>query len=354
MKMRQLIGFLAACALLALCGCETPILTSTSLADETVTYSSAFFTSTGYVPNGHDTISFTFNSTGRAGTFEEKIYAYGYATQADIDSGLYASSSWYQTGGSTGEFTYNPTTYSFSITVLKMYTLKADASPMTNAAYAADSYEYQDIATVYGDDKAEFTMTTQAAFMADALSPVLCSSSSAWESSASVTMPLIVLGMLFTYESQSTTTVSITESGLGVTTSSVASYTVGDATSTTTTTETSDYGIQKFFLIGQSDPTGLTFANAWKYGNDVSFQLNRTRYTKVQYEGATAPASLAAPTVDAATGYVEATGGTAGTDSWTYVIDERVEPAVMQYAHKGSYVIDLDQDVGAVRGIPPR
>jgi hypothetical protein len=349
---RRSSGYLALCALLVLCGCGMPTLSSGSLADQTMTYTTAYLgTDSSYVPNGHDTISFIFDSTGRAGTFEETDYYYGYSTQADVTADVYANSVWFQNGGFKGTFTYNSATCSLSMSVTEQYAPKAGATPIIVGPpdiYAAASYEYQAIATVFGTEKARYDYSTNMMFTVDSLQPVLRSNAAAWQATSVTSMTRDIAGVLTSEVATTVTTATITADAITANQNTTDVVTASGTSTTTTTAIEASYTVLKFSLIGQSDTAGLTFANAWKYGNEVSFQLNMTHLTYIGYEGDTAPAE---PAVDPATG----TGmtGLLGIVPFYYV-STTVTPAIMEYAHQGSYIVNLDQIASAVRGILPR
>jgi hypothetical protein len=353
MTYRRVARFLGVMALCALCGCGIPILSSGDLSNQVMTYSTAFMgATTGYVPNGHDTVSFTFDSTGRAGAYVEELYTYGYATQADVTADDYSKSTWNQTGGYKGEFTYTGESCSFSLTITEVYAPKAGAVAMTNGEYAAASFSYQDIAKAWDLEMAALKLSTNLLFTIDDLEPVYPASGDAWESTSTMNVTMPILGEALTVASTTVATVSIADDAVSLTTATSSVQTYMGASAASHSTEETVYAVEKRFIIGQSDTAGAAFADVWKYGNKVCFQLNRTGYTYRDWEGDTKPDTE--PTVDTATGHVESSGGTPGTDAWNWNIDNRVVAEARSYSHGGSYIVDLQQGMNAVRGIMPR
>lgn len=349
MKGARIVPYAAAfCLGVLLCGCGMPVFTSTNLADRTITYYTLVLgASNPYVPNGHDTTSFLFDSTGRAGTFEEKAYTFDYATQADVTADVYANTTWFQDAGFKGDFTYAPDLSTLTMTVGQVYTYTAGASPMTNGKYAAADYAYEDIATAYGTPDAVFKISANEILTVDSLLQVIPrgAAASTWEGNASCTYGAMAGGFPFQQAATIVQTVSITDSAISVTTTTVSLMTISGTTTKTTTIDQNDYAVINYFLIGQSDTPGESFANVWKYGNKVSFQLNRTYSAHIEYTGDTPPT---APSVDPSTGHVET--GVVGSGT-CYNIDVRVAPETLSYSHQGSYIIDLAQETGAVRGL---
>ena len=88
-----------------------------------------------------------------------------------------------------------------------------------------------------------------------------------------------------------------------------------------TTISNTSYDVTNFFLTGEE--TGdKTFDEVWAEGNSVTFMLAKTKYEEIYYEGTTAPST--APTVSNSTAIGSSSGGTSGTDAWSWDIDETI------------------------------
>jgi hypothetical protein len=356
MRYRSVARFIALLALCCLSGCGTPILTSGNLSNQVMTYSTAFLTTAlpdwagAYTPNGHDVISFTFDSTGRAGTFEEQVFSFGYATQADVTAAVYANAVWFQTGGYQGTFTYSGESCSFALAVTSVFAPKDGAAAMSNGEYAKASYEYRDIKDLWGDT-ASLKYSTTLLMTLDSLTAALVAKGAVWEGTDTFALSAYK-GVAGTHAITRLTDMTIASDGVGMTLTETDVAGSGGTTLTTTSVTALDCSLQKLFIVGQNDAANTTFASAWKYGNKVSFQLNTKSLSMLTWEGDTKPAT--APTPDPATGTVTDGGGTAGTDEWSWIVSVLVQPMTMNFYNGGSYITNLDLGTSAVRGIRTR
>ena len=329
-------GILLVVVVFLLSACAPYVLTTFSVRGKTFTY---------VMSNGHDVSTMTFDSTGKAGTWEYREYVFDYPTQAAVDSAKYTDRAWFQDTGFKGTFTYDPATFMMESNFEQVWEPRPTATAMTNGQYAAADYAYQAPATAYGTDTYTWTRTAPAIFTQDGGPTIYLKGSAAntWEMKSVMVQTSTTSGVTTTSTDTGTTTLtiqdgSITKDSLGQNTTTVT----GQATTYGTDRETWNYTISNNFLIGKDTGT-KTFADIWKKGNKVSFQLAQTQRAHLRYQGTTAPP---APTVDPTTG----TGGTeGGATPYYYITRVGGVTTLMDFENTGDYIIDLQTAVSAYR-----
>jgi hypothetical protein len=355
--MRHLFKGIAIASVLTvvLASCNPFIFKANNLKGQTVVYYVDFLSMTGFgaavdntfgVTNGHDNTSFTFDSTGKAGTFATARYTFGLATQAAVTSNKYTDKTWFQNNGLSGSFTYDPDKSMLVLTPTRAYAPNPTATPMTNAQIAAADYSYQDLKTVDGYDAESGSTTATVQLTQDGMNMVYVAGSAAntWVATSGSTQSITVGSVTTTDTVTTTETMTVVDGTITDDLVSTDVYNDGTTTTTTHTQSTNTYSIFKTFISGK-DTKDMTFASMWKKGNTVSFEGQQTGNVQIKYTGATAPA---APTVDPTTG----TGltGTFGTPPY-YLINNvpSSSPQGFDLANMGSYVMQALASTGAVR-----
>jgi hypothetical protein len=345
MKRKPLLAVLVLAAFLV-AGCNGPfILGERDLKGAVLTYI--------VDGNGLDYATLIFNEDGTGGTFEDGSYTFGFATEAAETSGKYSDQSWYMDDGTRGTFTYNPETYLTIVEVTHDYAQKADATTTFE-----DDYEWRTNLSVQQDsnpDITEYSMTQELYLVLNSdFSPVgedafgvLLQSGGTWQNEMVMTATTTENGE--TTIETSEIRIEMTITGTEITTSNTMIMTeqVGTADPTVQTfiTDTT-YAVNDFFIAGQE--TGdVTFEEAWKEGNSVTFLAETTEEQTITYEGDTAPATP--PTVDETTGI----GSDSDSDTgWSWQIDRTGgETEEFAFTHFGDVIIANESFTYAYRGL---
>ena len=301
--------------------------------------------------NGMDSETFTFDNTGKAGSWEQVEYTFGFATEAAETSGKYTDKSWYQTYGERGTFTYDEATHVITITVTETFYLKADAT----TSYAADygwmtnllffqTYMIDPSVTVIVETRQKtFVPNSDFGFYRR----VYAKDGDSWSKIDNLNYTYTMGGTdyISTYNYKD----SLTISGTTVYWETVENFynkDGNDEPATQTTIETYTEDVTNCFIVGQETTDKMTFETIWKEGNSVTVWTEQAEYQRILYHGTTAPST--APTVDPTTGI----GTSSGTDpDWTWDIDRADRsPWSYTFIHNGDSIM-LSTDYIAGRGL---
>jgi hypothetical protein len=335
---------LLAAAILTACTVFT--FSANDLKGKTLTYF-VVLGGTSMSSNGHDFMTLVFDSSGAAGTFEMAGFTNDFATQAAVTSGKYTDKTWFQDQGYKGTFTYDAKARKFGPTVTTVLYPNSTASRMTNGNYAAADYSYQDVKVMFAPaTSASLTMSANYEINQDSLYYVYMPGSAAnsWVSTTVQTMTTTMSGVTSTSTTTSSDTLTVASGSLTEDFQTVLT-TSGSTTTTSNSEDTYSYSILKQFLIGSEDKTSETFADVWKKGNSVSFQVAQTEYDEIQWS----TAKPAAPTVNATTG--NGVTGTRFTPPYYYIDKASSSTSTFNLTNTGDYIMFTDQAGSAYRGI---
>jgi hypothetical protein len=285
--------------------------------------------------NGHDYNKAVFNDEGTGGTFEDAGFTYAFPDAAAETSGTYQDKAWFQNWGMRGTFTYDPSTFTSSSRITDVYVLNGAGLDPYEANYSWRDVKF-DVIGLHADpgDTATWTGEVNLVYMPDSVTPAYVRTSpesTEWKFHQDFTEVFVESGTPTTRTELKGSTFTLEENTL-----------IWERTIDTTETgkpdeheiNTKEYTVLHFFPEGESSDT-ITFADAWKAGNTVTFELEQERQTIIEYTGSTPPSP---PTVDPGTGE----GGSYDGDPTTpeYYIDERSGNTVMlTFAHYGEFIV---------------
>jgi hypothetical protein len=333
---------LLAAAILTACTVFT--FSANDLKGKTLTY---YITMGGGSVNGHDFTTLVFDNSGAAGTFEMAMFTNDFATQAAVTSGKYSDRTWFQDQGMKGTFTYDPKARKFGATASTTYYPNSSASRMTNGNYAAADYSYQDVKVMFSPaTSASMVISSNYEINQDSLYYVYLpgSATNSWVNTMVQTITTTVSGVTSTSTQTWTDALTVSSGSLAEDYLTVAT-TSGSTTTTSNSEDTYSYSILKQFIIGSEDKPSETFADVWKKGNSVSFQVAQTEYDEIQWS----TAKPAAPTVNATTG--NGVTGTRFTPPYYYIDKASTSTSTFNLTNAGDYIMFTDQAGSAYRGI---
>ena len=332
MKLKSIL--ILALAVLFFAGCGAGFLLDTG----DVKGKSFTYTMSG---NGYDYATFTFDSTGTAGTFEMGMYTYGFATQVAQDSGKYTDKTWYMNDGQRGSFTFNEATYIATVTATEMYALDPDATTSFSADYTwltlLDFMKDQMSPDVTaGSMTMEMTFVPNSDFVETEAAPYVKDGTN-WKTVMNQTMSVTANDVTTVMIDNYSSTLTISGTQIVKQNAYFDSTKVGTADADTTT-ETITYTdtVTNFYIIGEETTDSMTFDKIWKEGNAVSFWTSEARYEDLEYDGPTAPST--APDIDETTGIGSANNADPYWD-WYIDVSGADDTDAVTFTHYGDFIL---------------
>ena len=298
-------------------------------------------------------IRFTFDSSGKSGSFEEIINTYGYPTAEAAATAYYAAQTYYQIDGTRGTFVYDPDTYRITMSITDRYQLRTGATSGFENDYSWYSLLESEqnhsspsisscnliIETVFVPNSDIPIVSTSMLFDDPIARPLLDDRlylllDDILHSSFSSTKTITDNGIATTSMVNMQKTLTIDASAIEVTLTGTKTITVDSIKQSTQNTQAyGTYKINNLFIKGQTTGTS-DFHSIWKKGNSITFLTERIKEEIIQYSGDVAPTQK--PEILQYTG----SGSASGMDwSWQInLVPSAQEPITL--IHYGDFVLD--------------
>jgi len=172
------------------------------------------------------------------------------------------------------------------------------------------------------------------------------SAANTWTTSMGYSENATVDGILQSMSMTNDITSTITEGSMVSYQKTTYVQTIGSTVDTSYEEYTDTYKITHAFIVGKDDSADETFADVWKKGNTVTFQMEQTGYTEIGYT-TTVPA---APTVG-----TDGTGttGVRYTDPWYYINNNVQDASSQTLTNNGDYLVMTASTFSAARHLHP-
>jgi len=293
-----------------------------------------------YSNGGHDTKTYVFDASGKAGAYVEDNQEFRWTSHTDYNVDP-ATKKWRSTGGAKGTFTYDPVKYDYVETPTQKFV--PTVSPVAVGDGSYEKYEWVSVLNdqIRNTDSATTayskTIDTTKVFTVDndENSAFALLSGSVWANVSTTTTTKTVNGknyleVIKVTESYDINASNINYSAKKETTSSLD----GTAKDPTYLTLLNANTVNRWLGLGET-PDLPDWGQSWKDGKKVTFWCDQTKSSLCEYSGTTAPAAPSLTPVDPSGIYVT---GNEFTKQY-YKVNTNPVASSFTFEHHGFYIL---------------